>query len=127
MKTINFLDSRTPKERKGELKPVTTFAQFSNMETIKDINKEFRKGCNTDNISDPPTDTEWIETFWLNKINEVIDDMMGEERSENTNDYDFGGSNHMDREHNLMRGMDNVYGYNQKVKELKDFKKKFNE
>ena len=33
MKTINFLDSRTPKERKGELKPVTTFAQFSNMKT----------------------------------------------------------------------------------------------
>jgi len=52
MKTINFLDSRTQKERKGELKPVTTFAQFSNMEitqriidmkTIKEIREEWLK------------------------------------------------------------------------------------
>ena len=43
MKTINFLDSRTPEERKGELKPVTTFAQFSNMETINELRKKYIK------------------------------------------------------------------------------------
>ena len=43
MKTINFLDSRTPEERKGELKPVTTFAQFSNMKTKKELRKKYIK------------------------------------------------------------------------------------
>ena len=126
MKTINFLDSRTPEERKGELKPVTTFAQFSNMKTIKDIEKEFDKKWG-ENPYTPTTlasdDFEarkyMFKSFLEAKINEVIDEMIGEERKV------------MDFSKKLTEGggypePQNI-GYNQKVSELKDFKKKFNE
>lgn len=31
--------------------------------TRDQLEEEFDKGCNTDNISDPPSDRQWIKTF----------------------------------------------------------------
>ena len=33
------------------------------LKTNEEIDKEFDDGCNTDNISDPPSDKEWIKSF----------------------------------------------------------------
>ena len=35
---------------------------------IKNWEKEFDKGCNESNISDPPSDTEWIKSFISNLL-----------------------------------------------------------
>ncbi len=37
-------------------------------ELKKEAEKEFDKGCNTDNISDPPSDKEWIKSFLTRQI-----------------------------------------------------------
>jgi hypothetical protein len=34
----------------------------------KEAEERFDKGCNTDNISDPPTDKEWIKSFLSSEI-----------------------------------------------------------
>ena len=111
------------------------------MKTIKDINKEFDKilypiiHSNTH----PEKDKEYLERvlkIFKAKINEVIDNMIGEERGPSSSYSYQGESPYEDREG---RGYDKIRkeyldilgakdeGYNKKVKELKDFKKKFNE
>lgn len=40
---------------------------------MKDILADFRKGCNHDNISDPPSDTKWLESFLLQSCREAVE------------------------------------------------------
>ena len=45
---------------------------------IKDWEKEFDEGCNTDNISDPPSDTEWIKQFIRNLLSQTRQEILKE-------------------------------------------------
>ena len=89
------------------------------MKTIKDIEKEFDKYFEV--YADE--NHEWIERplerhhkFLKIIANQIIDDMIGEEKI-------YG----VDFQEDNRNSLDLCDGYNQKVKELRDFKKKFNE
>jgi hypothetical protein len=55
----------------------------------------------------------WRSTYTKDLLQSVEKEIAGLNKSENSNDYDFGGENPNDRKHNEMRGMDNVFGFNQ--------------
>lgn len=44
----------------------------------QEILKEFEKGCNTDNISDPPSDKEWIKSFLSQAIDQTRQEVLRE-------------------------------------------------
>lgn len=60
-------------------------------------------------------DNSYTKDFIKAKINQVIDDMIGEEKDELPNDDNFINTVNAGR-----------IGYNQKVSELKEYKKKWN-
>lgn len=47
-------------------------------------NKRFDAGCNTDNISDPPSDKEWIKSFITSEVHLTIEQVekWAEDRQE---------------------------------------------
>jgi hypothetical protein len=48
----------------------------------------------------------------------IIEEIKRLEKSENSRDYNFGGESGQDRGHNEMRGMDNIFGYNQALQDI---------
>ncbi len=45
---------------------------------IEEEVKKFDAGCNTDNISDPPSDKTWIKSFLTASLTRLAEEMMKE-------------------------------------------------
>ena len=88
--------------------------------TYKEIEKEFDKEFDFEYDATRTETAKW----WLAKINQIIDEMVGEEKKKTGwIKMIFGDGSKMRRK--ILSDKD--LGYNQKVQELKEFKKKFNE
>ena len=104
--------------------------------TYKEIEKEFDKEF----VSKSPTfpfDRFWKQEnseelrehrdFVIKIANQVIDEMIGEEKDELQLDKEKEHKEKGTMLHGFVSEMKTIQGYNQKVQELKEFKKKFNE
>ena len=54
-----------------------THSQNDHNSFISSALEEFENGCNIYNISDPPSDKEWLKSFLRTKLNELLDATEG--------------------------------------------------
>ena len=59
-----------------------------------------------------------VEILLKRQKKEIIEEIENLKKSDNSRDYNFGGKSSEDRKHNEMRGMDNIYGYNQAIEDI---------
>jgi len=90
--------------------------------TYKEIEKEFDKEFDFEYDATRTETAKW----WLAKINQIIDEMIGEEKDELQLDKEKEHKEKGTMLHGFVSEMKTIQGYNQKVQELKEFKKNFN-
>ena len=91
--------------------------EIEHQQEIRWAIEEERKKIYTENGANSMCDC-WYKKGKEEERDRIIEMIKRLEKSENSRDYNFGGESGQDRGHNEMRGMDNIFGYNQALQDI---------